>query len=1293
MRPTTRSCFLAFGLVIVALLAACAQEEAPVSASAPAVGAMRDASAGPAGPTGPQFCTQSRAESLPARLVAMSTHAAEGSQVVLVSQLYDGFVSSCGICHGAVNAMGGFQIATPDDFTLAYIQKNNVVAHITSTEACPVTLNPSNPSEPMPPCGQPNAILFSQRSPNDEVYVFEKLLEQWIAAGGPQSFTPTTTAPSAGDAGGEGGAPVSQYAMTPANGDAMTNIGNCIPSPGLVDLETTKSKALDAMFAAATSKSGGTPAESLGLPEKLSQTDLFTLDSETLAQYGVIAYAPGYPLWSDDAGKIRYVRVPRGQSIHFDKATQTFDIPPNTRFYKTFMKQIADTDGSYRYRKIETRLIVARPDVNNPDGTAQKQTALFGTYRWSDDEADATLVENLLYSGVPFPDTVLDYNTDEQLAAAVLAGQPADPEEALLEAHAIRHYAIPSSQRCIQCHMGSPSQDFVLGFTPLQINRRPTGTGGTIEDKGVAGPDELTQLQRLIDYGVITGIDSLSDVLPLEQSQGSRAPRNDQELVAQGYLLGNCAHCHNPRGYPTSIQPLLTDTLDFLPSATTGGIFQFPLERYSPDIFRGRLGNTPIPFITPSLMDLPRQDLQLGQPSGDIFFGNLQASQAGDGSNTIAYAAFAPWRSLIYRNVSSSFTYEDDLALYPHMPMNTPGFDPRAKRILSDWMVSIPAVRKHPEMPEYAYYSADSVTGNPLGGTPDSTLQPYVEVMPGDPRYPAAQSAATQRLIITHSPGMNPAVPAVLNGYLPYNDPGDTTDILDPATTLNPTCHPTPQVGAISLSTQEPAIPSLPFIDHPHWVVTDLSQLPGYTPRRTDWASILVDVGTGSSAAPAQTPALPASCVSSSNGVTNAYNDELDVISLDQSATLDATFTTFATTPRPMGLWQQKPGCDFSSQHTVSSYPAGTEGAHWMTSTVGGAPPPPTAPVYEETAGAEVFKMICINCHGKRADGNGFIAQNLANLTGGLARVADFHDGFFGPSTSPGDNRHAAFGAQSLPAAAAANWTGVTDDDRAARYMVWMALGGTEVIIPSDVLQIVGVTPVLGVSRDLGTTSANMLASAKALCASLLGSSEKPVTFTPGLGYLDQPLNKKLLYMNGDAELWLKMCSLSNPSAVHVIPWAGAQTAVPLTDNGGVIDFGQVAASRFITPAFYAANATTVGNESGQSVSISGAATSDGAPAGWPEWPWCLDTSTPIGTPPPAGAPICPSAVSQLAKACNAAAASALPYPTGCMDEAGANRWAVRGAMNAGFSVYLYVKALETMATPPPDYNQCEQLQ
>jgi len=235
-------------------------------------------------------------------------------------------------------------------------------------------------------------------------------------AGSPNSFTPSSG--SSGDAGA-----VSKFVLTPQDGNAMTNIGNCVPSAAMVGLEDVKSVALDAMFARATANPSGTAAQIIGLPEHLGETDLFTLDSATLAQYGVVAYAPAYPLWSDDAGKLRFVRVPRGKSIHFDKATQTFDIPPNTRFYKTFMKQIIDTDGSYRYRKIETRLIVARPDQTNIDGSTT-QTALFGSYKWTDDESDAVLVETPLNSGKPFADTLFTYNTDENLAADVLSAQP-----------------------------------------------------------------------------------------------------------------------------------------------------------------------------------------------------------------------------------------------------------------------------------------------------------------------------------------------------------------------------------------------------------------------------------------------------------------------------------------------------------------------------------------------------------------------------------------------------------------------------------------------------------------------------------------------------------------------------------------------------------------------------------------------------------------------------------------------------------------------------------------------------
>ena len=149
--------------------------------------------------------------------------------------------------------------------------------------------------------------------------------------------------------------------------------------------------------------------------------------------------------------------------------------------------------------------------------------------------------------------------------------------------------------------MGSVSQSFVLGFTPLQLARRPNGVGGLYEP---AMGDELTQLERLIDYGVVSGMTSPDDVLPLELSEGTRAARTPEELAAQAYMMGNCSHCHNPRGLPSIKEPLLVDKLNFFPSPI-GGIFQFPLDRMSPVRFRGIEQDTPVPYITPSLYDLP----------------------------------------------------------------------------------------------------------------------------------------------------------------------------------------------------------------------------------------------------------------------------------------------------------------------------------------------------------------------------------------------------------------------------------------------------------------------------------------------------------------------------------------------------------------------------------------------------------------------------------------------------------------------------------------------------------------
>src|SRR5580698_9268376 len=394
---------------------------------------------------------------------------------------------------------------------------------------------------------------------------------------------------------------------------------------------------------------------------------------------------------------MRYVRVPVGQSIAFDKATQKFSIPPNTRFYKTFLKQVNDANGNSTWRKIETRLIVSRPDTTNSDGSAA-QNALFGSYLWNADESQATLSNQPLRDNTPFADQIFTYVTDEAADQKIIATNPANLPAAEDAAGITRHYAVPGSERCIQCHMGSPSQAFVLGFTPLQVARRPTGEGGVYEP---AAGDELTQVQRLIDYGVITGLTSQQDILPLEAAEGSRAPRNQYELNAQAYMVGNCAHCHNPRGYPSIRQPAIADVLIFLPgSGSNEGIFQFPLETTSPIRKRGLNQNVPIPYVTPSLYDLPSDDA-IGKyfcpdPTDPACESNLQW-------------ILAPWRSLIYRNTDTPYDYFDDYAPFPHMPLNTSGYDCRVAKLMGDWMVSIPSKVKNPTMSETALPDVNGV--------------------------------------------------------------------------------------------------------------------------------------------------------------------------------------------------------------------------------------------------------------------------------------------------------------------------------------------------------------------------------------------------------------------------------------------------------------------------------------------------------------------------------------------------------------------------------------------------------
>jgi mono/diheme cytochrome c family protein len=1174
------------------------------------------------------------AEPLPGREVS----GVPQDRTVFQSQLYAGLKSYCGGCHLAPAAAGGFSFAQG---TFAVEVDQKVVDAITSnTEICDRD-NAGNKLDPtcfpfMPPATTPLGKKWSKREPDpsDPLKPLVRLLKQWIATGRKDTFTDAASAGA-----------TAPYVVSAELAASLTNLGTCVPDPGMVGTEPATCDQ-DARFAAMAKRPDGAPAERLGLPLTLDQTDLTTFDSAELARSGVVAYLPAYPLWTDDAGKLRFVRVPMGESIRYNKQTKQFDIPANTRFYKTFMKKVKGVDGVVRYHKIETRVIVSRP--RDADGNDQ---SLFGTYEWNDDESQADLLTDPQYDGEPFVDKVKPIITDEAIAAEVTADfkkhKIRNLSYALDSRHATRRYAFPSHARCIQCHMGSPSQSFILGFTPLQLNVRPCSPEAIAADghceAGQVEPalgDEVTQVERLTAYGVVSGYGE-ADLVKLEDPQGTkkqpRALRTTEELVAQGYMLGNCAHCHNPNGYPSVEHPELKPLLNFLPS-DTGGIYGFPFERYSPRIFRNFASDGPIPYITPSLRDRFGEKLNASWKPKFV----PPPKESGRDPQLID----APWRSLIYRNVDTPFTYTDDSAIYPHMPLNSPGFDCRAPRILGEWMVSIPALQKHPELnedvPPDAKVAPDFTELDP---------QPYREVKPGDPEYDNAVAQAAARLQ-TYRAGLRN------KNYCP-----DTSDIVD----LDVERGIVLEGVNVALIPQDGEVSGLPHDsvpDRPHWVSIDLTNPPGpWNPRRPDWKKIILAQDFSDQEPKADNDSLKAMLEAQKRVVAQLQNVSL---------TPSSAFWSFASTKLPFGLWQQKPACTFgavSDRKCENGYcsklgelKSSKNPPLWTSN----ASAPADSPVYSATPGSLVFNMICVNCHGPDADSSGRQAQTLAEMTGGTARVANFRDGLFGPFGGKGENRRRVFGS----------------DEVAARYLPWMALGGTLVQIPAPILQLVANTPVLGESRrGVEVTSANMLQTAQALCRFVVPFKSgpfEPTTFTGS----EAPkklhgTNFQLITNNGDAELWEHLCAFDNPAPLHAMTVS--------TAGGGTLNSDPY-------NSYFSKNipsGTLIGDQHGNVQT-------------WPSadnvGPWCVIKPTEQAdlewlqkqtAADGKQLPICPESALTADNRLKIGANDANGvYVPGDFDE-----WAARGAINAGQAVFVYLDQMISQGKGRAlRYDECEQL-
>jgi|GEM_PF-575067 len=1339
---------------------------AALSGGSAGVAANSGGSGGSAGATPLGSCLPVRAyERLNARPPTMTANPVPRATSILTDQVFAEFSAQCGGCHVKQN-LGGFQV---NRGTFASVFKNGIAMRSGKKmdQAVVDVIRSDTPTEVMPPT--PTLWTTRKDNPNDPVRQLVELLEAWIAAGKPDDlFFKEPPASSAG----------TQFLVSQDVGSSMTNIGNCVPEVALVAREVVESDRMDALFEAAQANTypDKTDGRNLGLPLLLSATDLFTLDSAELARHGVLAYSPTYPLWTEDAGKLRYIRVPRGQTIRYDAATREFEIPRNTRFYKTFLKEVRDETGQKSFRKIETRVIVSRAD--DCSGAECKETALFGTYVWNPEETEAVLLTTPLRSLEPFADKLITYVTDEKAALEAEQLTGAAQEAALKKV--TRHYAIPGKQRCIDCHMGSPSASFILAFTPLQVHRRPfvpqdepvwenspPGPGGVLCNSSFSGPidkmcaraadavidpqappsttprlrlkrpeelvgsgifkeyapgaDELTQLQRFIDYGLITGLKSADEVPSLRESQRV-LPRNIYELKAQAYMLGNCAHCHNPKGLATVRNPQLAPYLKFFPSLT-GGIFGFQLDFLeggdalpfaSPRLRRGPAAapsdavsfnrrESPIPYISPSLADM---ETQTGFGAGDGYKAKHYISilEAPDASERAFADVKAPWRSLIYRNVDAPFSYEENGVIYPRMPRHNPGHDCRAPRILGSWMVSIPSVwtaRQKAEGAKAVQARAPERFGllNEVTNVP----QPYTEVLPYQSRYPEALDRAADRLFQYQSGERYQFCP-------------DTSDIVDPRVTGAIGAITPPDEGAPLFSDKTGADQGgpLPFLDgvpdRPHFVPLDLTETAGaWTPRRgPEWRDyvLLKD--------PAKVAARPP--------------PEQNVLNTLQNVSIDDSLKAMAVKPLPFAFWQKTPKgkleagsvealkeCPGLADQPLGSTFVGDARPRWFLAD----PKTDQQRIYLQRPGEAVFNMICANCHGPKGDGTGDLAAAIGEMTGGDSVPANLREGILLPA-----NQARVFG----PDAAL---LGITGEQLASRYLAWMALGGTTKLIPLPILDLVARTPVAGTARSIVgagavVPSSNMLQTAENLCryslAVIQGENSigvEAVPFDYQYGAVDADAstalakqNLRVIITNGDRELWELVCTHNNPAPVRIIDLFGS-TSRTLQFKSTAPQFNGGALDKLYRRAAYPAGAL-VGTHRGkiETVPVSGISPSN-------LLPWCIAVTDAAGNPlrkdvnkmditvkrPDPNnpgllvevkvtleeyirelklyqingqAPLCPPAF--LA-------------PANMWREAELDQWAVRGAMNAGFSVFAYLSKVSSgEITPMPPVNSCNLL-
>lgn len=238
------------------------------------------------------------------------------------------------------------------------------------------------------------------------------------------------------------------------------------------------------------------PPEQARVPEKLSETGVFTNLITLEPAAGLIPFEINVPFWSDGAIKKRWFGLMDASKKIGFSAAQNWTFPHGSVWVKHFELEMKKGNPASA-RRIETRLLV------------NSQDELFGfTYRWNTNGTDADLV----------PSSGLDEAFTIEETGGVIRTQ-------------VWNY--PARGDCNRCH--TKQGGGALGFNTAQLNLDLI-RGGTRQN----------QLRELAAAGYLNATELDPPNLP--QLAATEDETQPLDFRVKSYLSANCSQCHQPGG-------------------------------------------------------------------------------------------------------------------------------------------------------------------------------------------------------------------------------------------------------------------------------------------------------------------------------------------------------------------------------------------------------------------------------------------------------------------------------------------------------------------------------------------------------------------------------------------------------------------------------------------------------------------------------------------------------------------------------------------------------------------------